>query len=216
VWEAHTSTRLLLAYSMKPARDRAVVRALLRALGVAFAEAEVVAPVEAPIDVQFRQAQFHLRALCDHLRGRDGKEQDTQGHQARVLADEGDPQSPAVGLELAMVIPHIAAALAEHAAWYGARCVGLDALVSLHGRWCVLAPPAPPPEVASLPLQGWRSVSVLCPPYGMVLYAASGAPVFLRLATGRLLRQWDNIDTLFERVKRGKTTISCSFGGVSV
>jgi len=31
---------------------------------------------------------------------------------------------------------------------------------------------------------------------------ASGAPTFLRLVTGRLLQQWDTIDTLFERVKR--------------
>jgi len=36
----------------------------------------------------------------------------------------------------------------------------------------------------------------------MVLYAARGAPAFLRLVTDRLLQQWDNIDTLFERVKR--------------
>jgi len=211
VREEHASSRLLLAHRMKPARDRAVVRALLRALGVAFAEAEVVAPVEAPIDVRFRQAHFHLRDLCDHLRGRDGKEQDTQGHQARVLADGGDPRGPAVGLELAVVVPHITAALAEHAAWYGARCVGLDALVSVDGRYRVLAPPTQAPEVAALTLQGWRSVSVLCPPYGMVLYAASGAPVFLRLAPGRLLRQWDNIDTLFERVKRCKTMTPRSF-----
>jgi hypothetical protein len=35
----------------------------------------------------------------------------------------------------------------------------------------------------------------------MVLYATSGAPAFLRLVTGRLLQQWDNIETLFARVK---------------
>jgi hypothetical protein len=51
---------------MKPHRDRTVVRALLRVLGVACAASEVIAPVEAPIDVQFRQAQFHLRELSDH------------------------------------------------------------------------------------------------------------------------------------------------------
>jgi len=52
-----------------------------------------------------------------------------------------------------------------------------------------------------LALQGWRSVSVLCPPSGMVLYATSNAPAFLRMVTGRLLRQWDEIETLFARVK---------------
>jgi len=103
--------------------------------------------------------------------------------------------------DLAGVVPHVTAALAAQAAWYGTRCVGLDALVSVDGRWRVLAPPAQAPEIEALTLQGWRSVSVLCPPYGMVLYAASGAPAFLRTVTGRLLRQWDNMDTLFERVK---------------
>ena len=73
VREDRTRPRLLLAQRIKPQRDRAVVRALLRVLGVAFAESEIIAPVEAPIDVRFRQAQFHLRELCDHPRGVLGK-----------------------------------------------------------------------------------------------------------------------------------------------
>lgn len=187
--EDRPTTRLLLAHRTKPARDRGVVRALLRALGVAFADAEIVAPVEAPIDVRFRQAHFHLRDLFDHQRGRDWQEQEPLVHQARALADGGDSRSPVVERELAGVIPHVTAALAAQAAWYGTRCVGLDALVSVDERWRVLAPSAPAPEVEALALQGWRSVSVLCPPYGMVLYAASGAPGFLRQMTGKLLRQ---------------------------
>ena len=201
VAEDRTPTRLLLAHRMKPARDRAVVRALLRALGVTFAEAEVVAPATAPIDVRFREAHFHLRGLLDHQRARDWTEKDMRVHQARALAEGRNPRGPAAGRELAEVVSHATAALAEHAAWYGARCVGLDALVSVDEPWSLLAPPSQAPEVEALTRQGWRSVSVLCPPYGMVLYAASGAPVFLRMVTGKLLRQWDNIDTLFERVK---------------
>ena len=199
--EDRPTMRLLLAHRMKPARDRAVVRAFLRALGVAFTEAEIVAPVEAPIDVRFRQAHLHLRDLFDHQRGRDWQEKETWIHQARTLADGGDPRSPGVERDLTGVVPQVTAALAAQAAWYGTRCVGLDALVSVDGRWRLLAPPAQASEVEALTLQGWRSVSVLCPPYGMVLYAASGAPVFLRMVTGKLLRQWNNIDTLFERVK---------------
>jgi len=52
-------------------------------------------------------------------------------------------------------------------------------------------------------VQGWRSVSVVCPPYGMVLYAAAGAPAFLRLVSGRLVRHEDTLDTRGARVKRG-------------
>jgi hypothetical protein len=193
--------RLLLAQRMKPQRDRAVVRALLRVLGVAFAEAEVVAPVEAPIDVRFRQAQFHLRELCNHPRGCDWQADDTRVYQASTLADRGDLRNPAVGMDLTVGVSHVTAALAEHAAWYGARCVGLDVVVAVDGHHCILAPLAQAPEIGALALQGWRSVSVLCPPYGMVLYATSGAPALLRTVTGGLLRQWDNIETLFERGK---------------
>jgi len=166
--EDRAQTRLLLAQRTKPARDRAVVRALLRALGVAVAASEIVAPVAAPIDVRCREAHFHLRDLGEHQGGRDGPEQATRGHPARAWADGGNACGPAVRMAFAVIIPHITAALAEHAAWYGARCVGLDALVSVHGCRRLLAPPAQAPEVEALPLQGWRSVSVLCPPYGMV------------------------------------------------
>jgi hypothetical protein len=62
---------------------------------------------------------------------------------------------------------------------------------AIDGHHGVLAPPAQAAEIGALALQGWRSVSVLCAPYGMVLYAASGAPDFLRTVTGRLLRQWE-------------------------
>jgi hypothetical protein len=201
VSEDRPRPRLLLAQRMKPQRDRAVVRALLRVLGVTFAESEVIAPVEAPIDVRFRQAQFHLRELGDHPQGYAWHAQDKRGHQASTLAASGDLRTPAVGMDLTMGIAHVTAALAQHAAWYGARCVGLDVVVAVDGYRGVLAPPGHAPEIGALTRQGWRSVSLLCPPYGMVLYAASGAPDFLRTVTGRLLRQWDNSDTLFERGK---------------
>ena len=199
--EDRTWPRLLLAQRMKPQRDRAVVRALLRVLGVAFAEAEIIAPVEAPIDVRFRQVQFHLRELGDHPRGCTWQAHDTRVHQARTLVDRGNLRHPAEGINLTVSVSHVTAALAQHAAWYGARCVGLDVVVVVDEHYCVLAQPAPAPEIGALALQGWRSVSVLCPPYGIVLYAASGAPEFLRLVTGRLLWQWDNRETLFKRGK---------------
>ena len=194
--------RLSLAQRMKPQRDRAVVRALLRVLGIAFAESEVVAPVEAPIDVQFRQGLFHLRELGKPSQGCAWQEHDKRVHQASTRADRDDLRHPAVGMDLTVGIAHVTAALAHHAAWYGARCVGLDVVVAVEGYHGVLAPPpAQAPEIGGLALQGWRSVSILYLPYGMVLYAASGAPDFLRTVTGRLLRQWENTDTLFERGK---------------
>lgn len=187
VREDRPQPRLLLTHRLKPARDRAVVRTFLHTLSVAFAEAELVAPVEAPIDVQFRQAQFHLRELRDPPWGSEGKEHDMRGPQARALPDGGNRGGPVGGMARAVLVPHLTAALAEHAAWYGARCVGLDALVFVEGHHDVLIQLSQPPEVRALIVQGWRSVSVVCPPYGMVLYAADDAPAFLRLVTGRLV-----------------------------
>ena len=201
VSENRPRPRLLLTQRMKPQRDRAVVRALLRLLGVAFAESEVIAPVEAPIDVRFRQAQFHVRELGDQPWGCARQAHDTRMHHASMPVDRGDLHNPAVGIDLTVGISQVTSALAEHAAWYGARCVGLDVVVAVDGYHGMLASPVHAPEIGALILQGWRSVSMVCPPYGMVLYAASGAPDFLRAATGRLLRHWDNIETLFERAK---------------
>jgi len=90
-------SRLLLTQRMKPHRDRVVIRALLRVLGVACADAELIAPVEAPIDVRFRQAQFHVRELCDHPRRCAWHEEDSRGQQARTPADSEDFRHPAGG-----------------------------------------------------------------------------------------------------------------------
>jgi hypothetical protein len=201
-WEGRTQPRLLLAQRYKPARDRAVVRTFLHMLGVVFAEAELVTPVEAPIDVQFRQAQFHLRELRHHPGGRDDTAHAMRVLQECALPDGGHRGGQEAGMELAVLVSHLTAALAEHAAWYGARCVGLDALVSVERCHGVLDQPTQPLEVGTLTMQGWRSVSVVCPPYGMVLYAADGAPAFLRRASGRLVRHGDTIDTRFDRGKR--------------
>ena len=133
--------RLLLAQRMKPQRGRAVIRALLRVLGVAFAEAEIVTPVEAPIDVRFRQAQFHLRELGGHPQGCAGQAHDTRMHHASMRADRGALHHPAVGMDLTVGISQVTAALAEHAAWYGAWCVGLDVVVAVDGYYGVLARP---------------------------------------------------------------------------
>ena len=199
----HTQPRLLLAHRLKPARDRAIVRTFLQTLSVTFAEAAIVTPVEAPIDVQFRQAQFHLRELRGHLWERDSTEHDIRVHQSCAPPDAGHRGGQAAGTALAVLVSHLTAALAEHATWYGARCVGLDALVSVERCSGRLVQPAQPPEVRALTVQGWRSVSMVCPPYGMVLYAADSAPVFLRLVRGRLVRHEDPIDIRCDRAKDG-------------
>jgi Putative endonuclease, protein of unknown function (DUF1780) len=193
--QKRVQTRLVLTQRSKPERDCAVLRAFLRALGMACADADLVASVEAPIDVRFREAHFHLRELRDLPPGRDGQEA-AGVHQRRACAPGGDPHDLPEGRQHTVLLPHVTAVLAPHAAWYGARCTGLDALVFVDECQRGLAPPALVPGVAALPRQGWRSVSVWWPPYGLVLYAASGAPAFLRLGTGKLFRHGVHIDAL--------------------
>ena len=129
-----------------------------------------------------------------------GHAEDSQGPQARPRADRDDLHHQAGGMDLTACLAYIPTALAPHAAWYGVRCVGLDVVVAVEGWHGVLAPPAPAPVLRALALQGWRSVSVVCPPAGMVLYAASGAPDFLCAVTGRLFPQGDNSEPLGERI----------------
>ena len=190
--EERAQTRVLLAHTRKPERDRAVLRAFLRALGVAWTDAELAAPVEAPIDVRFGDAQFHLRALREHPRGCEGHEP-VEVPQRQACAHGGAPHDRTAGRQGAVLLPYVTAVLAPHAAWYGARCTGLDALVCVEACPCVLAPPALGTGVAALPRQGWRSVSVWWPPSGLVLYAASGAPAFLRVETSTRFRHADTI-----------------------
>ena len=184
--EERAQPRAVLPQSMKSQQDRAVVRALLRVLGVTFTDAEIIAPVIAPVDVRFRQAQFHLRELGDHPWGWAWPAQDTRVPQTQTHANRGNLRTTAGERARAVSIAHVTAALAEHAAWYGARCIGLDVVVTVEGDQAVLTPPAQVREIDALAQQGWRSVSVVCPPYGMVLSATSGAPAFLRMVTGRL------------------------------
>ena len=64
-----------------------------------------------------------------------------------------------------------------------------------------LFPPDPilDPEVATeLNRQGWRSVSMLSVPYAAVLYAASGAPGFLRDKVGLVANEWPEPDGWFD------------------
>jgi Putative endonuclease, protein of unknown function (DUF1780) len=180
-------TRLWLSQQRKPERDCAVMRAFLRALGVAYSAAEIVVPGAAPVDVQFREAQFHVRELRDHLCGRHGQEH-AGVHQSRAYANGGTPDALTEGRQRAVLLAHVTAVLAPHAAWYGARCTGLDALVMVDECQRLLVPPAPMTGVAALPRQGWRSVSVWWPPAALVLYTADGAPAFLRDGTGQRRR----------------------------
>lgn len=192
-------TRTFLSNKMKPERERSVCRAFLRTLGVSFNDNELIAPTVEPVDVAFREAQFQVRDL---LRGRkrddNWKEMEKQYKEAQHITDLFKPYSPPVPINLGSLMSEVTAALSGKAAKYGAGCTELDALVYVNLKDTFLKADSPAPNTEALQGQGWRSVSLLFPPYGVVLFAKVDAPSFLLNAAGTTSMEWVNPDGLFD------------------
>ena len=110
-----------------------------------------------------------------------------------------EPQSVTVPLDFATLLSEVTRALAQKIAKYTRSGQALDALVSVDFQTKYPALNAIAPDVAPLKVQGWRSVSLLFPPFGVVLFADTAAPDFLRAAAGRTYMKWEETpDTLFE------------------
>jgi hypothetical protein len=85
-------------------------------------------------------------------------------------------------------------ALGRKASRYGTGvCSQLDALIYLDLKGQHLWPLEDASDGKSIEqaaAQGWRSVSVLFPPYGSVLCAQDSAPLFLKDVAGQVLAKW--------------------------
>jgi hypothetical protein len=185
---------------MKPERERSVCRAFLRAIGVPFQEQELVAPTDEPADVAFRTARFQIREILkpDRRRGDEWKRKEKNYSEAKSLDDVTEPHSPPASVSLVELVPEIVDTMSEKAQKYGTGCNDIDALVYVNLGNRFLAPHSDIPNLDALLLQGWRSVSILFPPYGVTLFGAAAAPDFLTaLAPGQYMG-WQDIDSLFE------------------
>jgi len=199
---AHES-RVFLSNPLKPERERSVVRAFLRCLGVSFADEEIIAGMEEPVDVQFRAACFQIREILgSRERGKDWADRAEQYAAAKTVSDVMTSYVPSSPIPLAEAAGMAAEALTEKARRYGPRtCAGLDALVyvDLKNSHLSVAEPGELSDVtAELGRQGWRSVSLLAIPYGVVLCAHAGAPQFLCSAVGQPMDAWPGPDGWFE------------------
>lgn len=195
-----SDTRVFLGNMMKPERERSVCRAFLRTIGVPFQEKELVAPTDEPADVTFRMARFQIREMLepDRRRGEDWKRKEKKYSEARSLDDVIEPYSPPASVSLVKLVPEIVDALSEKAQKYGNGCTDIDALVYVNLGNQFLAADSDVPNLDKLKSQGWRSVSILFPPYGVILFTAPTAPEFLgALAPGQYM-SWNDIDSLFE------------------
>jgi hypothetical protein len=187
-----------LSDKCKPERERAVVRAFLRCIGVTFAESEIVAPASEPADVSFREARFQVREIMQQGRRRGDEWKLTA--RAQSIDDAivtWKPPTPMSAEELTLAITQ---ALDEKARKYGrSQCSRLDALVYVNLTLTrVLRPDTAPGNTAGLAAQAWRSVSLVFPPYGIVLSATSDAPGFLQQLLGGVRMEWSDVDELFD------------------
>lgn len=195
-----SDTRVFLGNKMKPERERSVCRAFLRTIGVPFKDQELVAPTDEPADVAFRMARFQIREILepDRRRGDDWKRKEKKYSDANSFDDVMEPYTPPTSVALAELVPKIDDALSEKAQKYGTGCNGIDALVYVNLGNHFLAADSDVPHLDKLKSHGWRSVSILFPPYGIILFAGSMAPDFLTALVPGQYMSWNDIDSLFE------------------
>lgn len=195
--------RSLFSNPRKSERERRVVRALLRCLGVAFEDSEIVAGGEEPVDIEFRAARFQIRDIVGgRKRGKEWVERERLYQGAEIMADVMTPFTHSTAVSLDRAAEMVADALTEKSRRYGPRVCGtLDAVTYLDLGNSHLYPTEPqdaPDALAELRRQGWRSVSMLALPYGVVLAANTEAPDFLRVRLGSAWKEWPGPDGWFE------------------
>jgi hypothetical protein len=202
-----TEVRRFLSNKMKPERERSVCRAFLRTLGICFKDSELIVLNNEPVDVAFREARFQIKDIleADHRRGDFWKQKQRKYETATSIdeAIETDPPPIPVPVGLNALIPELTAALSQKAKRYSISCKDLDMLIYLDLRKRFLAAESAVSNAEPLKAQGWRSVSLLFPPYGVVLFAKPEAPDFLKAAEDNLHIKWYDMDTLFKAINCG-------------
>jgi hypothetical protein len=198
-----SETQKLLSNAQKPERERMVVRAFLKCIGEPFTDAEIKPSTVEPVDTVFRSAQFQVRdILGGRKRGDDLAARRERYEKAERLADLLEPWQRPEPMSFADISAEVAQALAAKATRYGfGGCAALDALVyvDLHGRHLWSPKFMLDARIANdLHAQGWRSVSFVFLPYGVVLTAKREAPAFIRDRQGLVLNKWPGPDGWFE------------------
>jgi hypothetical protein len=201
--EDAADARLLMSNPRKSERERMVVRALLRCLGVAFADTEIAAGSEEPIDVEFRAARFQIRDIVGgRKRGEEWAERERLYRSVKTFADVITPFTETTAIPFDRAAEMVVDALTEKSRRCGPRVCGtLDAVTYLDLGGSHLYPSEArgvPEALAELRRQGWRSVSMLAVPYGVVLSASADAPDFLHKRLGLACSEWPGPDGWFE------------------
>ncbi len=173
-------------------REKAPVREFLRYLGARFTQDDLhVPPKDDHIDVRFREARFQNVERVEPGRRRHDEVR-SLAERARTARDVRAlevPRSESVPMGVHELLREVLKALDKKTRKTANRA-SLDALVylNLRGRHLYPAPDVIEEDTGAVAQLGWRSVSVLWPPYAAVLCAKPRAPKFLRVKVGRVIR----------------------------
>jgi hypothetical protein len=193
------STRRFLGNAGKLVQEKSVVRALLRSLGISFSESALCTSEVEPVDVTFGEARFQIKTSWDGYRPQlSWKDIERRINAARSWSDLLEPVEPSESIDQTTLISKVTSQLQQLGSKYGKGRSKLDALLYINNRGRHPTISSPLPDVSPLKEQGWRSVSVVFPPVGIVLVAEVAAPVFLHEMVGRVRAEWPNIETLFD------------------
>ena len=173
-------------------REKAPIREFLHYLGVPFTDEDLtVPPKDGDIDVHFREARFQNVELMEPGRRRHDEVR-SLAERARTARDVSAlemPRSESVPMGVHELLREVLKALDKKTRKTANRA-SLDAIVylNLQGRHLYPAPDVIEGNTGAVAQLGWRSVSVLWPPYAVVLCARPRAPKFLRVKVGRVIR----------------------------
>lgn len=187
----------------KVPQERTVVAGLLRVLGVEFRENEIIKGDREPIDVSFGNAGFQVTQILDQGRRQylDFKERSARAKSAKRLQDLGDQgiisSRPIAPDKLFALIIERAR---EKARKYAGQRSDIDLLVCVNLQRRHPYPLGPFPESAELVSLGWRSVSFVMEPCGLVLCAGNDAPAFLIERIGQEAMRWPGPSSVFPKM----------------
>lgn len=189
----------LLSNARKCERERRVCAAFLRCAGVSFFATDLTCPKHEPPDVCFRQeAEFEVKMLLGGRKIHDElKAIARHRRNARCIDEVLEPAVQPQPLSFVDLLQVVVDELNKQTYDPQTRAA-LDILlyVNLKGRF--LDSQSPVPDTAAIEKMGFRSVSVLLPPYAWVVTAMASAPAFLRERIGRIQHCGMDPDVYFE------------------